>query len=100
MSSIETKGNCSYIIPRTKAGMDELEPISQSFIIKVWVEEHSDAGGSGTWRGHITDVLSGERRYVKNLDEIGDFILETRKEIQMPGFNDADLVRVYTSLAA
>ncbi|SRR6266567_1476732 len=74
MSSIETDGICSYIIPRTKAGMDELEPISQSFIIKVWVEEHSNAGSPGTWRGHITDVLSSERRYLKDLDEIPDFI--------------------------
>lgn len=74
MSSIETDGSGSYIIPRTKVDMDGLELISQSFIIKVWVEEHPDAGSAGTWRGHITDVFSGERRYLKDLDEILDFI--------------------------
>ena len=54
--------------------MDSLEPDAQSFIVKVWVEERTEEGGRGTWRGHITHVPSGERRYLKNLDEIGDFI--------------------------
>ena len=54
--------------------MDSLEPDAQSFIIKVWVEERAEEGGRGTWRGHITHVPSGERHYLKNLDEIGDFI--------------------------
>ena len=54
--------------------MDSLEPDSQSFIVKVWVEERADEAGQGVWRGHITHVPSGERRYLKNLDEIGDFI--------------------------
>jgi hypothetical protein len=57
-----------------KADMGELESISQSFIIKVWIEEHPDTDSPGTWRGHITDVLSGERRYLKNLGKIPDFI--------------------------
>src|SRR5947207_65926 len=81
MNSIETDGSCSYIIPRTKVNMDELEPISQSFIIKVWVEEHSNAGSPGRWRGHITDVSSGERRYLKDLDEILDFIAPRLEDI-------------------
>ena len=54
--------------------MDELEPTSQSFIIKVWVEEPASAGSPGIWRGHITYVPSGERRYLRNLDDILDFI--------------------------
>ena len=54
--------------------MDELESISQSFIIRVWIEEHPDTDSPGTRRGHITDVLSGERRYLKDLGEIPDFI--------------------------
>jgi hypothetical protein len=54
--------------------MDSLEPDAQSFIVKVWVEERAEEGGRGTWRGHITHVLSGERRYLKNLSEIQDFI--------------------------
>jgi hypothetical protein len=54
--------------------MDEIEPEAQSFIIRVWVEERAEEGGRGVWRGHITHVPGGERRYLKNLDEIGDFI--------------------------
>ncbi len=54
--------------------MDEIESAAQSFIVRVWVEERAQEGSRGTWRGHITHVPSGERRYLKNLDEIGDFI--------------------------
>ncbi len=54
--------------------MEPLEPDAQSFIVKVWVEERAEEAGRGVWRGHITHVPSSERRYLKNLDEIGDFI--------------------------
>ncbi len=53
--------------------MDESEFEAQSFIVKVWVEERA-AGGRGLWRGHITHVSSGKRRYLKNLDDIRNFI--------------------------
>lgn len=54
--------------------MDSLEPGAQSFIVKVWVEDSTETGGQGAWRGHITHVLSQQRRYLKNLGEIEDFI--------------------------
>jgi len=54
--------------------MDEIESAAQSFIVRVWVEERAQEGGQSTWRGHITHVPGGERRYLKNLDEIGDSI--------------------------
>ena len=54
--------------------MDSLEPDAQSFIVKVWVEDSTEAGGHGVLRGHITHVLSNERRYLKDLGEIEDFI--------------------------
>jgi len=54
--------------------MEEIESESQSFIVKVWVEERAVGGSRGVWRGHITHVPSGKRRYLKNLDEIGDVI--------------------------
>lgn len=54
--------------------MDELESFSQSYIIKIWIEEGSETGNHSTWRGYIVDVLSGNKRYLKNLDEISDFI--------------------------
>ena len=54
--------------------MDETESEAQSFIVRIWVEERAEEAGRGVWRGHITHVPSGRRRYLKNLDEIGDFI--------------------------
>lgn len=55
--------------------MDSLEPDSQSFIVKVWVEDRSGQADGGVWHGHITHVSSHQRRYLKNLDEIEDFIV-------------------------
>ena len=55
--------------------MDALdEPNAQSFIVKVWVEDSAGKNGRGVWHGHITHVPSYQRRYLKNLDEIKDFI--------------------------
>jgi hypothetical protein len=61
--------------------MDSLEPGAQSFIVKIWVEEHPEEGGRGTWRGHVTHVPSGKRRYLKNLGEIEDFIAPYLEEM-------------------
>jgi hypothetical protein len=54
--------------------MELLESTSQSFIVKVWVEESAEEASKNAWRGHITHVASGERHYLKSLEEIRDFI--------------------------
>jgi len=54
--------------------MDTLEPGTQSFIVKVWVEDNAEAGSKCVFRGHITHVPNHERRYLKSLGEIEDFI--------------------------
>ena len=54
--------------------MDEIESDTQSFIVKVWVEEGDEGTDHRVWRGHITHVSSNKRRYLKNLDGIEDFI--------------------------
>jgi hypothetical protein len=61
--------------------MDSLEPGAQSFIVKVWVEDITEAGGRGEFRGHITHVTNHERRYLKNLGEIEDFIAPYLEEM-------------------
>jgi hypothetical protein len=61
--------------------MEPLESTSQSFIVKVWVEDSAEAGGHGVWHGHITHVPSGKRHYMKNLDEISDFIAPHLEEM-------------------
>ena len=41
-----------------------------SFIVKIWVEQAHSKTESATWQGHMTHVPSGERHYLKNLDDI------------------------------
>jgi len=45
-----------------------------SFIVRIWLEEHTRDTGAAMWRGHVTHVPSGERRYIQSLDEITRFI--------------------------
>ena len=54
--------------------MDLIEFNTHSFIIKIWLEEPAENHDKGRWRGHITHVPSGERRYLKSLGEIVAFI--------------------------
>lgn len=61
--------------------MDSLEPGTQSFIVKVWVEDSTEKEDYGVWRGHITHVSSGKRHYMKNLDEIQSFIAPYLEEM-------------------
>ena len=44
-----------------------------SFIIKIWLEE-TDEPTHRHWRGHITHVFSGKRRYFEDLPAIAGFI--------------------------
>jgi len=47
---------------------------THSFIVKIWLEG-SEKNGSGLhWRGNITHVPSGERRYLKGWGDIFSFI--------------------------
>ena len=46
-----------------------------SFIVKVWVEKAARKFRRARWHGYITHVPSGERRYLKDLDGIKDFVL-------------------------
>lgn len=55
--------------------MDLYESNTHSFIIKIWLEETAEEASRATWRGNITHVPSGERRYVEDLDEIIVFIM-------------------------
>jgi hypothetical protein len=54
--------------------MDEPESRVQSFIVKLWLEESGQETGRVVWRGYITHVPGGERRYLKKLSDIKDFI--------------------------
>ena len=54
--------------------MDLIESNTNSFIVKVWLEEANEATGRVLWRGHITHVPDGARRYVEDFEGINDFI--------------------------
>jgi hypothetical protein len=55
--------------------MDLYESNTHPFIIKIWLEESAGVAGRARWRGHITHVPSGERRYMEDVDEIVAFIV-------------------------
>ncbi len=63
------------MIPTGGCGMDLIEFNTHSFIVKIWLEEPADDDNKGKWRGHITHVPDGERRYLKGVGEIADFIV-------------------------
>jgi len=54
--------------------MDLLDFNTHSFIVKVWLEETAEETGRAMWRGHITHVPSGKRRYVQDLEGVAAFI--------------------------
>lgn len=57
-----------------RIGIDLFEANTHPFIVKVWLEETAEEAGRATWRGHITHVPSGERGYLKDLDDILFFV--------------------------
>lgn len=55
--------------------MDPFESYTHSFIVKIWRERLSNHGEQFTWRGHITHLPGGERRYLRALDDFATFVL-------------------------
>jgi len=47
---------------------------THSFVIKLWLDDAGREGGQVAWRGYITHVSSGTRRYIKDVDDIVKFI--------------------------
>lgn len=45
-----------------------------SFVIQVWIEEPLDTTSETRWHASITHVATGDRRYVRRLHEICDFV--------------------------
>jgi hypothetical protein len=51
------------------------DPHTHSFITKIWLEESADEARRAVWRGTITHVPSGTRRYLCHLDDIAAFVV-------------------------
>ena len=63
-------------LPSKDVGSSGIEPSTNSFIVKIWVEETAEEGGVARWRGHITHVPSGQRRYFEDLDDLPLFMAQ------------------------
>jgi hypothetical protein len=53
---------------------DASDDPAESFVLRLWIEEAAGAR-SRQWRGHITHVVSRERRYVRSLEDVGLFVM-------------------------
>ncbi len=56
------------------SGSDEesssfIEPNTQSFIIKIWLDDDDKESNKIIWRGHMTHVATGQRRHFDSLLE-------------------------------
>lgn len=72
--------------------METSDPSVHSFIVKIWIEEGARADGRAGWHGHVTHVPGGERRYLKRLDDIADFITPYLEEMNV-AFGPCDRLR-------
>jgi hypothetical protein len=54
--------------------MEPLETRTHSFIVKIWREQAGEAAKKVIWRGYITHIPDGERRYLRSLPDATDFI--------------------------
>jgi hypothetical protein len=61
--------------------MQCFESKTHSFVVKIWLEEDEPP----RWRGHITHVPGGERRYVEGASDIVDFIASYAEGIKATG---------------
>jgi hypothetical protein len=61
--------------------MDTIEATSHPFILRIWLEETAEEAGRAIWRGHITHVPSGEKRYLQDLNDIIDFVRPYLREM-------------------
>lgn len=64
--------------------MTQSERNHHLFILRIWKEPRELPGALPLWRGVIEHVGSGERRYVKALDEITAFLARYLEETAVP----------------
>jgi hypothetical protein len=50
------------------------EPQTHSFLVRYWREQAVNQAGQQVWRGHVTHVASGARRYIQHHSEVVPFI--------------------------
>jgi hypothetical protein len=53
---------------------DQADLVIHSFVIRVWLENPGVEAGGESWRGQITHIPGGERKYFSDLTEIPGFV--------------------------
>jgi hypothetical protein len=48
-----------------------IEANTHAFVVKLWLEE---AKAPRAWRGHVTHVVTGDRKHISHTDQIAAFI--------------------------
>lgn len=61
--------------------MNQHDPNTLSFIIRIWREEEAPETGHVIWRGHVTHVPSGKRSYFQDMDTVRIFMESYLQEI-------------------
>jgi hypothetical protein len=51
------------------------EHTTNSFVVRIWLEETAEEANTPSWRGHVTHIPSNVRRYIENVDDIANFIV-------------------------
>lgn len=52
-----------------------------TFVVRIWVE---DCAAIGSWRGHVTHVLSTERCHFDDLAAMNDFLMHHVRRMEAP----------------
>jgi hypothetical protein len=70
--------------------MNSFEDYGHAFIIRVWLEHRELQGAPAEWRGMIQHVASGERLYIKDLNQIKVFVRSyvEKMEVKSSGLDD------------
>lgn len=54
-----------------------------TFVVRIWLEDGED---ENEWRGHITHVLSDERRHFETVDAMDAFVVAHIRRMQAKAF--------------
>jgi hypothetical protein len=60
------------VLQRINMASNEIDV--HSFIVKLWLEKEAQGTKRVTWHGYITHVPGGERRYLKDMNDVTEFI--------------------------
>ena len=61
---------------QTRGPMIQPEHLTESFVVRIWLEPREIADAQPEWRGVIEHVASGKRKYILDLDNIVVFMAE------------------------